>query len=93
MKQAFISNKVAKANKNTVRIIRSKVIKAQMPQESQLSRELLTLKLTKANENKQKFLDNRKLVALKFSTPGARSQVRETSWIDLKLKKVSEEKQ
>jgi hypothetical protein len=49
MKQAFISNKVAKANKNTVRIIRSKVIKAQMPQESQLSRELLTLKLTKAN--------------------------------------------
>ena len=52
MKQAFISDRVAKANKNTVRIIRSKVIKAQEPQDSQLSRELLTLKLTKANENK-----------------------------------------
>jgi len=51
------------------------------------------LKLTKAAENKQKILENKKLVALKFSTRGYQSQARETSWVDMKMRTVTQDKE
>ena len=92
-KEAFINAKKAKAHIKSVRVLKSKVIQAQGSEIEKLNKQYLTLKLTKAAENKQKILENKKLVALKFSTRGCQSQARETSWVDMKMRTVTQDKE